>query len=85
MISPIRCGCVRDANGQLTDYKNGDRFVYAEPYDPSPPPPPPPPPPLPKEKEVGIFKCILIHHGKDTECKTCGLMGHKIGADTCKL
>ena len=74
MISPIRYGYIRDANGQLTDYKSGDRFVYVEPYDT----------PFPRQQQVGIFKCILIHHGKDTECKACGLMGHKIGTDTCK-
>ena len=74
MISPIRYGYIRDANGQLTDYKSGDRFVYVEPYDT----------PFPRQQQVGIFKCILIHHGKETECKACGLMGHKIGTDTCK-
>ena len=74
MISPIRYGYIRDAGGQLTDYKSGDRYVYVQPYDQ----------PLPKQQEVGIFKCILIHHGKDTECKACKMLGHKIGADTCR-
>ena len=74
MISPIRYGYIRDADGQLTDYKSGDRYVYVQPYDQ----------PLPKQQEVGIFKCILIHHGKETECKACKMSGHKIGADTCK-
>ena len=28
LVSPIRYGKVRDENGDLTNFKNGDRFVY---------------------------------------------------------
>ena len=68
MISPIKYIYIRDANGQLTAYKSGDRFVYVEPYDQ----------PFTRQQQVGIFKCIMIHHGKDTECKACGLLGHTL-------
>ena len=72
--SSIKYGCIRDDNGQLTSYKNGDRFVYVEPYDT----------PLPKQQEIGQFKCLLIHHGKDIKCKACDVLGHRIGAEICK-
>ena len=75
MISPIRYGCIRNAHDlNNTNYKSGDRYVYIQPYDV----------PLPKQQEIEIFKCGLIHHGKETESKACGLTGYKIGEDACK-
>ena len=72
-LSSIKYGLIRDANGQLTTYKSGDRYLYVEPLSP----------PLPRHQEIGIFKCLLIHHGKDVVCKACNLAGHKIGSDSC--
>ena len=73
-MSSIKYGYIRDDNGQLTSYKSGDRFVYVAPYDT----------PLPKQQDIGQFKCLLIHHGKDIKCKACDVLGHRIGADVCK-
>ena len=74
LMSSVKYGYIRDDNGQLTSYKSGDRSVYVEPYDT----------PLPKQQDIGQFKCLLIHHGKDIKCKACDVLGHRIGADVCK-
>ena len=58
----------------LTSYKNGDRFVYVKSFSP----------PLPRKQEVGMFQCIVVHHGKDTKCAACDQTGHKIGDSLCK-
>ena len=50
-----------------------DRFLYVGPFSPT----------LPRQQEIGTFKCLLIHHGKDVVCKACNLPGHKIGSDSC--
>ena len=34
--------------------------------------------------EVGMFKCIVVHHGKETKCAACDQTGHKIGDSLCK-
>ena len=73
-VSPIKYGYIRDEYGQLTTYKSGDRFVYVEPFDP----------PLPKQQQIGIFRCLLLHHGKETPCKACGLAGHRLGDEACQ-
>ena len=72
-LSSIKYGLIRDANGQLTSYKSGDRYLYVEPFSPT----------LPRQQKIGTFKCLLIHHGKDVICKACNLPGHKIGSDSC--
>ena len=72
--SPINYGKIRDADGQLTRYKNGDRFVYVTPFSP----------PLPRQQHVGDFSCVVVHHGKDSMCRACGERGHKIGDQNCK-
>ena len=73
LASTIKYGYIRDIVGYLTGYKSGDRFVYVKPFDP----------PLPRNQNVGIFPCILIHHGKMTACPGCGQTGHKIGDSQC--
>lgn len=73
LASPIRYGYIRDIDGGLTSYKSGDRFVYVIPFDP----------PLPRKQDVGMFPCIVIHHGKMTPCIACGQAGHKIGEALC--
>ena len=72
--SPILYGTIRDQDGMLTSYKNGDRFVYVKSFSP----------PLPRKQEVGMFQCIVVHHGKDTKCAACDQTGHKIGDSLCK-
>ena len=72
--SAINYGKIRDSDGHLTRYKNGDRFVYTAPFSPS----------LPRQQHVGDFPCVVVHHGKDTLCNACGERGHKIGDRNCK-
>ena len=72
--SAINYGKIRDSDGHLTRYKNGDHFVYTAPFSPS----------LPRQQHVGDFPCVVVHHGKDTLCNACGERGHKIGDKNCK-
>ena len=74
LVSAVKYGCVRTLEGQLTNYKNGDRFVYAKPFSP----------PLSRKQTVGNFPCIVIHHGKDMLCIACSEKGHKVGDTVCK-
>ena len=53
--------------------KNEDRYVYVEPFDP----------PLPKNQKVGTFSCLVLHHGKETPCKSCVVSGHRVGDSLC--
>ena len=50
LASPVRYGLIRDESGQLTTFKNGDCYVYVEPFNP----------PLPKQQNVGIFQLPRI-------------------------
>ena len=72
--SSIKYGLFRDNNGQFTSYKNGDRFVYVEPFHP----------PLARQQSIASLPCLLLHHGKATVCSSCGKPGHKITDDICE-
>ena len=73
--SPIRYGFIRNEDGGLTTYKSGDRYVFVEPFET----------PLPKQQTIGIFHCLVLHHGKNgPPCKSCGVEGHRPGDNTCK-
>ena len=41
-------------------------------------------PPLTRKQNIGMFQCVVIHHGKDTKCSACDQVGHKIGDPLCK-
>ena len=71
--SPLRYGHIRNEQGQLTNYKSGDRYLYVEPFNP----------PLPVRQKVGDFSSLAFHHGKQAECKACGTRGHRVGEDMC--
>ena len=73
LVSTIRYGLVRDEDGQLTDFKSGERYVYVRSFDT----------PLPRRQQINEHQCIIIHHGKETQCHACGKTGHKIGATEC--
>ena len=73
LVSAIRYGLIRDEDGQLTDFKSGERYVYVKSFDP----------PLARRQQVNEHPCIIIHHGKETQCIACGKTGHKIGAADC--
>ena len=48
--------------------------IYVEPFDQL----------LQKQQDIGIFKCLLLHHGKMFQCKACGEYGHKVGEEQCR-
>ena len=74
LSTPIKFSQMRDEHGSLTRYKNGDRFVYCQPFQPS----------IPRQQKVGDFKCLVYHHGKNNyECRSCALTGHKAGDEQC--
>lgn len=75
LCSDVKFSCMRDENGSLTSYKNGDRFVYCNPFDE----------PLPRNQTICNFSCLVLHHGKDSlHCKSCNTAGHKVGDPMCK-
>ena len=74
LVSQIKYSCIRDEFGQLTNYKNGDRFVYVKPVDQ----------PIPSKQTVCSFPCTVIHHGKMIPCMACAEPGHRIGDGNCK-
>ena len=66
---------MRDENGGLTEFKNGDRFFYCEPLPNS----------IPRQQKVCGFYCSVYHHGRDNAraCKSCARVGHKSGDSEC--
>jgi len=56
-----------DEDGKLSDFLNGDRYLYAE-Y--------PIMPPLPKDINIGTFKCKVYHRCQKFFCKRCQQSGH---------
>ena len=98
LLSNIRFQHVRDENGKLTRFKNGNRFLYiAVPKDP-----------LPKQVKIGLFngklyhkeqkvnsevrcwKCLQVgHHSFECDgeivCLTCKTPGHRRGDAKCPL
>ena len=70
----IRFSKERDEFGNLTNYKNGDRFVYAiAPIIPA----------LPRETTIDGVPCRIYHSSQDNTCKSCKIQGHKVGDDEC--
>ena len=74
LMSPIIYSNIRDGEGQLTDFKSEDRFVYVSPLST----------PLPRQHQVGSIQCLLFHHGQDITCSACGKKGHRVGNPECK-
>ena len=71
--SDVKFSYFREQDGSLTSFKSGDRFVYVKPFET----------PIPKAQKVGIHSCIVVHHGKEHTCHSCGMTGHKVGDDIC--
>ena len=71
--SPVRYCRIRNQHGHLTKYMNGDRYVFVKPFDP----------PLARNQKVDKFSCVVIHHGKEVNCKACGMSGHRVGDEQC--
>ena len=74
IASTIKYGLMREDDGTLTSFKNGDRFVYVQPFDP----------PISRNQTIAGYNCIVIHHGKDQRhCKSCNQSGHTVGDKNC--
>ncbi len=72
--SNIRFGKERDSDGNWTNYKNGDRFIYASaPIIPA----------LPREAVINGIPCRVFHSSQDDTCKSCRTTGHRVGDDDC--
>ena len=71
MLGNLKYVRARNTQGQLTNFKTGDRFVDTIVPDE----------PLPKRKSMGIFTAMLYHKEQkvsksDIECGNCKLEGH---------
>lgn len=75
LSSSIMYACMRNEDGSLTSYRNGDRYLYCNPLPQS----------IPRQQRVCGFYCTVYHHGRDNgrECKSCTLVGHKPGDPSC--
>lgn len=75
LTSPIQYSRARDPDGRLTDYKNGDRYCYAQaPIQPK----------LQRLARIAGIHCRMFHNGQfSNDCKACNQPGHKIGDISC--
>ncbi len=75
MKTPLMYAKDRDFHGRLTEYKNGDRYLYVvSPVEP----------PLPRQATIGSRRCRIFHKSQfDNRCKACNGPGHKAGDETC--
>ena len=75
LLSYIMMSKVRDDQGNLTEYKNGDRFMYVKgPIEPV----------LPRIIFIQEYRTKVYHDGQFKDnCKTCKVLGHNDGDDRC--
>ncbi len=72
--SGIKYGMVRDDNGAWSQFKNGDRFVYAlAPIIPT----------IRRDSRIDDHPCRIFHASQDNVCKSCKETGHKTGSIEC--
>ena len=74
LTSQIRDAHERNDQGELTHFKNGDRFVYAT---------HPISPPIERQVKIAGRQCRVFHNGQNNFCKICGLQGHRQGDSVC--
>ena len=72
--SPMKYSVERDEDGTRTEFKNGDRFIFAE---------APISPPLPVDFHVGDCSGRLYHDSQEQTCRVCGETGHRFKSDSC--
>ncbi len=75
LTTDIRYANERDPNGKLTNFKNGDRFVYAvAPVNPI----------LQRHVSIANRKCRIFHNSQFSKgCRVCDSQGHKTGDTEC--
>lgn len=74
----IQYSCERNEENNLTNYRNGDRFVKVE-VDSLPTP-------FQRNVTIGRFKARIHHKGQpvNIKCIICGKVGHKAGSPNCE-
>ena len=74
-VSAVKYSKARDDNGDLTNFKTGDRFVFVK---------GPVLPLLPRKDDIADFKCRIFHDGQfKPNCKVCNTVGHLNGDEDC--
>ncbi len=74
LTSPLRYSKMRDANNDLTSFRDGNRFAFAEgPILPC----------LPRKAVIAGFTVEIYHQTQKKICKACGELGHKHGDIEC--
>ena len=74
-VSAVKYSKARDDNGDLTNFKTGDRFVFVK---------GPVLPLLPRNDDIADFKCHIFHDGQfKPNCKVCNTVGHLNGDEDC--
>ena len=71
LTSEVLYGYYRDTNGKRTNFKNGDRAVYASEDEMKKNP-------LQRKASCGTFSCRIFHNGQETgaKCFNCHMEGH---------
>lgn len=72
--SEIKFSNIKDKDGNWTNFKNGDRFVYVAPIIGKS---------LPREARIGEHPCRIFHNGQEEQCRVCDTSGHKTLSDEC--
>ena len=73
--SAVKYSKARDDNGDLTNFKTGDHFVFVN---------GPVLPLLPRKEDITDFKCHIFHDGQfKPNCKGCNAVGHLDGDEDC--
>ena len=75
LVTDVKFAHERDPNGQLTSFKNGDRYIYAKGMiDPI----------LTRNVFICGRKCRIFHEGQFVkECRACGRRNHGTGDVSC--
>ncbi len=68
LLTDIKYTCEKDPHGNITTWKNGDRFVFVKPFDP----------PIQRSQMIDNHPVVVVHHGKDNKpCLACNQIGHR--------
>ena len=77
IVSGIKYGKIRDCDGDLTNFKNRDHFVFVK---------APVWPLLPKVAHIADIPCKVYHDGQfKPHCSVCSVAGHRYGDADCHI
>jgi len=74
LLTPVKDAYIRDDNGLMTRFRNGDRFAYAE---------APIFPVLSANCRIANYEASIYHQSQRDVCKACGNLGHHFGDERC--